>query len=325
MENNWKLNDSIPVSLSMEFTTFVVTGTITGKLPYLRGSFAGNFYLSGILPVLKGSFTGHQRYNTFSGRLPFLSGSIHGLTGEIGSFKGKIPFLEGTFGGKAHAIGNFSGRIPYFEGKFTGLSGSIGSFSGALPLLLTPSSFTDSHVRTGNFDIILPVLLGTFHGDVIPITFNRKAIVMHLFSHAVSEYKNYNFNSLAHFNGVFLGANEQGLFPLGGDDDLGIPIQSLIRTGVMDFVIKSIRNLPKEAWLAYRSAGEMAFGVEEDEHNNYEAILDEQAIGIAEVRAKLGKGYKGRFYRFTFKNLSGSDFDLESIRVLGQPIKRKVR
>jgi len=297
----------------------------SGTLPLLSGSFMGNLGFSGKLPLLQSSFTGFQRYSVISGRLPFLSGSIHGLTGEIGSFKGKVPFLKSGFGGFAHAIGNFSGRLPYFQGEFTGLSGSIGSFSGVLPLLLTPSSFIDYRNRTGSFKIVFPVLLGTFHGDVIPITFNRKAIVMHLFSHAVSEYRNYNFNSLVHFNGVFLGANERGLCILGGDDDLGIPIQSLIRTGVNDFVIKSIKNLPKETWLVYRSDGQMAFGVEEDEHDFYESILDEHAVGIAEVRATLGKGYKGRFYRFTFKNLGGADFDLESIRVLGQPIKRKVR
>jgi hypothetical protein len=303
----------------------------SGKIPLFKGSFMGNLVLSGKLPLIRTStgFTGFQRYNVVSGKLPFLLGSLHGKTGEIGSFKGKIPFLKTSgFNGLAHAIGTFSGRLSYFKGEFTGLSGSIGSFSGALPLILTPSSFIDNRNRTGSFSIVFPVLLGTFHGDIIPVTYNRKAIVMHLFSHAVSEYKNYNFNSLAHFNGVFLGANEKGLYPLGGDDDLGIPIQAFIRSGVIDFVMKSIRNLPKEAWVAYRSKGQMEFIVEEDEHNCYRHILDEQAIGIAEVRPggkSLGKGYKGRFYRFTFKNLGGSDFDLESIRVLGQPIKRKVR
>jgi len=303
----------------------------SGKFPLLSGSFMGNLGLSGKLPLLRTStgFTGFQRYNVISGRLPFLSGSIHGRTGEIGSFRGKIPFLKTSgFNGLAHAIATFSGKLPYFQGEFTGLSGSIGSFAGTLPLLLTPSGFIDNRNRTGSFAITFPVLFGTFHGDVIPITFNRKAIVMHLFSHAVSEYRNYNFNSLAHFNGVFLGASEQGLKILGGDDDLGEAIQAMIRTGVNDFVIKSIRNLPKEVWASYRSDGQMAFGVEEDEHNYYEHILDEQAIGIAEVRPggkSLGKGYKGRFYRFTWKNLGGADFDLESIRVLGQPIKRKAR
>jgi len=301
----------------------------SGRIPLFKGSFMGNLGFSGKLPLLKATFTGSQRYNHFSGRLPFLSGSLHGKIGEIGSFKGKIPFLKTSgFNGFANAIATFSGRLPYFKGEFSGLSGSIGSFSGTLPLILTPSSFIDNRNRRGTFGITLPLLLGTFHGDVIPITFNRKAIIMHLFSHAVSEYKNYNFNSLAHFNGVFLGGNEKGLYSLGGDDDLGIPIQSLIRSGVIDFVMKSIRNLPKEVWASYRSDGQMEFIVEEDEHHSFKHILDEQSIGIAEARPggkSLGKGYKGRFYRFTFKNLGGADFDLESIRVLGQPIKRKVR
>jgi hypothetical protein len=302
-----------------------VWGTFSGTLPLLSSSFMGNLDFSGKVPLLRSSFIGFQKINVFSGKLPFLSGSLYGLAGEIGSFRGDIPLLKSGFGGYAHAIGNFSGRLPYFQGELTGISGSIGSFSGVLPLLLTPSSFIDDRKRTGSFAILLPVLSGTLYGDVIPVTFNRKAIVMHLFSHAVSEYRNYNFNSLANFNRLFLGANEQGLYPLGGDDDLGLPIQALIRSGVNDFVIKSIINLPKETWICYRSDGQIAFGVEEDEHNYYEHILDEEAIGISEVRAKLGKGLKGRFYRFTFKNLGGADFDLESIRVLGQPIRRKVR
>jgi hypothetical protein len=152
-------------------------------------------------------------------------------------------------------------------------------------------------------------------------TFVRKVIVMHLFTHAVSHYENFNFNSLAHFKGLFLGANENGVYLLGGKDDLGVPIEADIRTGVHDLGKDGIITLPKEAWLSYRTDGQWEFDVQVEEGVSYPYIFERTHNRITEIRETLGKGLVERFYTFGLKNIDGSDGDIESLRILGNAIK----
>jgi hypothetical protein len=58
-----------------------------------------------------------------------------------------------------------------------------------------------------------------------------------------SQYEGFNFNSLALFNGVSLGANENGLFTLTGDTDNGVDIISYWRLIRTDF------GIPYSKWL----------------------------------------------------------------------------
>ncbi len=273
-------------------------------------------------PLTEASFTGHEWTAAVSVTLPLIELSISGLTGEIGQVKMKVPLVDVSIAGRTSVTGSVSVKLPLLSIGVNGYPGVIGSFSLILPLLTT--SWTEHPDRVGSFSITFPVVTPIFSGRIIPITFNRKAIVVNLDNRAVTEYKNYSFNSLMMFNGVLLGTNEQGLYILGGDNDLGTPIESYIQTGTYDLGERAIK-IPKEVWLTYRSNGDMDVEVKEDELNVYNYILDKVAIGIRECRAKFGKGLKGRFYRFGIKNLGGSSFDLQSFRVLAEIIRRKTR
>ena len=165
-----------------------------------------------------------------------------------------------------------------------------------------------------------------FHIKEIPVTFIRKAVVMHLFNYAVSEYKNYNFNSLMHVHGAFIGLNEDGVYLLDGNDDLGELIQARIKSGLEDFAAKGAITVPREAWLAYRSDNGLQLDVKVDEVTDLPSMFFAKVAGaITECRAKLGRGIKNRFFTWDLKNVGGSDFSLESLRILGDIIKRKTR
>ena len=165
-----------------------------------------------------------------------------------------------------------------------------------------------------------------FYIRELPITPIRKAIVMHLFNHAVSNYINFNFNSLFHFQGHFLGTNEQGVFLLGGDDDLGKQIQMEIQDGVRDLVKNGSITIPREAWLTYRSNDGMELDARFDEVADLPPLMfSKVASMIRETRAKFGRGIKARFLQWTIRNVQGSDCHLESLRILGDRIKRKTR
>ncbi len=180
-------------------------------------------------------------------------------------------------------------------------------------------------VFIGSGKFTFPNIVMSGYGILIPITVYRKTIVMPLSSYAVSHYVNFNFNSLAHFKEVFLGANEDGVFILGGKDDLGQPIQADVRTGIHDFAKDGIKTLPKEAWMIYRTNGQLELDIEVEENASYPYVFEKTSQRITEARKKLAKGFKERFYRFTLKNLAGSDFDLDSFRILGNAINLKRR
>lgn len=209
--------------------------------------------------------------------------------------------------------------------------GSIHGFSGILASLLAVES-GDTGIITLSPDTKL-ILAGVesldsvfLHVKVIPITFIRKAVVMNILNYAVSEYKNYNFNSLVYFNGVFLGINEEGIYPLDGNDDLGEPIQARIKSGVVDLGGKGAITIPREAWLSYRSDDSMQLDIKVDEVMDLPSMFfSKVSRAITECRTKLGRGIKGRFFTWDLKNVGGSDFSLESLRILGDVIKRKTR
>ncbi|MCK5611056.1 hypothetical protein KAR91_54790, partial [Candidatus Pacearchaeota archaeon] len=46
-----------------------------------------------------------------------------------------------------------------------------------------------------------------------------KTSVMNTENNAVTEYSNFDFNSMCEFNGVYLGGNSNGIFQMTGDTD----------------------------------------------------------------------------------------------------------
>jgi hypothetical protein len=249
---------------------------------------------------------------------------ISALTGEMGAIAIKEALQ--TFSGQGYSgvLGDLALRDPLMTVKMSGTSGAIGSIAIIDPIItIAIQDLPSSH---GALAIKDPLDIIWINGKEVPITYLRKAIVMHLFGHAVTEYKNFNFNSLAHFKEHFLGANENGLFILGGKDDLGVPIQADIRTGIHDLASDGVIKLPKEAWIGYRTNGQLELDIEVDENKApYPYTFDKTSQRITEARSTLGKGLKERFYTFILKNISGSDFDLESLRILGNVIGRKRR
>jgi len=265
--------------------------------------------------------------DTFDFRLPIPLPqlSVIGKVGEIGDLSFRVPFPEVSVTAKPEVIGTIHLKIAAFPRlAVTGKSGVLGEIEATLPF--PDVALVETPLVTGTIHITLPFPFMDMYGDVIPVTIIRKAIVMHLFNYAVSHYVNYNFNSLAHFNKVFLGANENGIYILDGNEDLGEKIEAEIGSGVSDLGGSGAISIPREAWLAYRSDGEMELDVKMDEHEDLPPITyDKIAHAIMDMRGKLGRGDKARFFTWKLKNVDGSDFSLESLRVLGDIIRRKTR
>jgi hypothetical protein len=157
-------------------------------------------------------------------------------------------------------------------------------------------------------------------------TFTRRAIVMNVSTHAVTHYENFNFNSITQFNGVLIGANENGVYLLGGDDDLGKYIESELTSGLYDLSEKAVKTAI-EGWVDGRfTQGGLDLKVRVDENGDPYSYPFVKFGNGREGRAKIGKGLnKHRFFAFSLKNKEGCDFDIESFRILGDVVGRKTR
>ena len=149
---------------------------------------------------------------------------------------------------------------------------------------------------------------------------SQKTIVMNTRNRAVTEYSNYAFNTFCCFNGIYLGASKDGVFELAGDDDNGVDIDAHIKTATADVGKDQPKKL-RDAWILARK-GLMTFKVIADENNEFTYNADVENSNIHEERVKIGRGIKGRGFSFILANVAGSDFDIDSISVLTDNIRR---
>lgn len=150
---------------------------------------------------------------------------------------------------------------------------------------------------------------------------------MNLSHFGVTEYSNFSFNSFCdyHESGLYLGASEDGIFLLDGDDDDGIGIHAAIQSGTEDLFEGYVKRM-REGFISKRG-GPLGIDIILDEGRlspitrEMESATDE----IHEERFKVPRGLKNRFASFIIRNLGGNKIDLDSFRVLLDEVKRKVR
>ena len=149
---------------------------------------------------------------------------------------------------------------------------------------------------------------------------SQKTIVMNTRNKAITEYTNYAYNSFCCFNGEYLGASKNGIFGLDGPDDNGTDIDAHIKTATADVGRGSPKKL-RDAWIVARK-GLMTFTVIADETNEFTYNADVVDSNLHEERVKVGRGIKGRGFSFILANVDGSNFDIDSISVLTDNIRR---
>jgi len=211
------------------------------------------------------------------------------------------------------------------------LSGSIISgevLSGAIEIPALGLVLTLGHQNRLAFTLDIPFIdpwleirgLPAF----VPI---RKGFVVNLAHFGVTEYSGYSFNSFCDYRGtgIYIGASEEGIFLLDGEDDNGVKINSVIHTGTEDLFDKVVKKL-REGWRVGRG-GPMSVQLILDEGRLDPVTLNMGTVRgtSGEERVKIPRGLKNRFASFVIRNLGGSDFDLESFRAMVDPITHRKR
>ncbi len=199
-----------------------------------------------------------------------------------------------------------------------------------LPLALGITIATVPPVISGSTVLLLPnqtmIVLESnlsLHAPSINITNDIKILVTNTRNFAISEYSNFTFNSMCLFNGKYLYAKADGIYEGGGNNDNGTQIDASYKSGVIDTYTTEVQRL-KDAYLSFRSDGDVQLFSVGDEINA-RAYFITTSVGstIHERRVKFEKGIKDRHFNIGISNVSGSTLEVDSIKVLTEPIRKR--
>lgn len=154
---------------------------------------------------------------------------------------------------------------------------------------------------------------------------NYLSLCLHIERLAASQYRNYNFNSLCEFNGVHLGAGENGISVLdSGDLDNTTKILAYLEFPTTDFGSENQKRI-RSFYLGYETDGELLLTVKDDDNNERSWIVQNIHGPDKQHSAKISgtRANKGRYWMIRIENLQGADFSLDSLSVLPILLNRK--
>lgn len=204
-------------------------------------------------------------------------------------------------------------------------SGTMGTIS-QIALSHRPRTIA-SLVLTPNFInaalLIPPQFLTALLIDTLPTQF--RTWVLNVRKQALTEYGNFQFNSMTEFRGRFLAAGPNGIVQLAAQDlDDAANIDATVVSATSDFGSSFNKRVPR-IYVGYKSTGDMEFHTITSQDGKRKYLLSRNGItDIQQRRVPVGRGPKARYWQFEFINRDGSDFLLESMMVYPEKYNRRI-
>lgn len=283
--------------------------------------------------------------------LPAFDLSATGLAGAVGTGDAQLPaftldaaaYQDATADGdltllpftlvataNGAVVADASITLPAFTLEAAALTGTVASADLQLPLYTLDAGGYYSAIGTA--DITLPafVIAGAngqegASGTSVPDTVVHTTVVVNTRLKGVTLYDGLEANSFAHFAGVTLAATANGIVALTGDTDRGEPIAAHMLAGTSTLGSEQFKQV-MSAYVGYRAGGPLELTLITDEHHEYVYRLEprQAAEDIHASRVKFGHGVKGRYWQWKLANVDGADFQLDTLRLMVQPLKRSV-
>jgi len=144
--------------------------------------------------------------------------------------------------------------------------------------------------------------------------FGSIAWVLNTQSGGISNYDNFGFHSVAYHDGKLYATSPEGIFELDADDDAGRKIDSLIKGGFLDFGTEQKKRI-SDIFVGY-TGGDLECEVETYDKQAYTYPMEyREADTPRNSRIKPGRGLSSSWWRFTFRNVNGADFQIHDIAV----------
>jgi hypothetical protein len=135
----------------------------------------------------------------------------------------------------------------------------------------------------------------------------------------ISEYDNYEFNSLTSYRGEFYGTSDSGLYKMGANDDAGVGITAELSSMMLDLGSSKMKRI-RSAYMGYTSDGELILKVRSvsdgllSEHW-YKASQVTSAAAPREGYTRVGQGLRSRYWQFELTNVDGADFEIDQLEL----------
>ncbi|MHC4310873.1 MAG: hypothetical protein ACYSW3_00195 [Planctomycetota bacterium] len=150
-------------------------------------------------------------------------------------------------------------------------------------------------------------------------------ICMELTGMRLSQYRNYNFNSMCKFGDAYLGANDLGIFVLdSGQTDAGTAIEAFFEIVTSDFGAVNQKRF-RSMYIGYEANGELVLTVKDDENNERAYTLEPIFADSSQHGQKvaIGRDGKGRYWMVRIDNVGGADFSVDRITAIPVLLGRK--
>lgn len=191
-------------------------------------------------------------------------------------------------------------------------------------VLIAYSETLDLHdAATTRQAMIVGVSESLILGEEYRVSGDMLAFVVNYKTQSVTQYSNYNFNSFAKFGRDYYGAADDGLYLLDGDNDNGVPIDADLVLGKLDFDSSLLKRLPV-MYLGIHTSGAMILRVTADTGETRDYLMDQTVDTLRTGRLELGRGVASRYWQFELKNVTGSDFTLDSMEFYPVTLTRRI-
>lgn len=140
---------------------------------------------------------------------------------------------------------------------------------------------------------------------------------------AGSFYENFKFNSFAKLGNNYYGMASDGIHLLTGENDNGVDINSMIKTGSDDYDDSTVKTIPV-IYASARSDKEMILNAKVDDNPAYDYTFIGKPGEIAPIRVKLGRGLKGRNWIIEIRNRDGAYIEIDQLDIPSVSTSRNV-
>lgn len=281
-------------------------------LPHISQSAAGGLAWSASLTFGKlTSATEDQGGYSVSSTFPILTSDGVMLTGGVGYAASVFPALVGLAEGERGGFA--SSTLPILASSAIGYAEVIFSPNTVFPHLQMAASV----------EAILTELFNVWVMDAV--------------SKGVSKYTDYHYNSFGKRDGVYFGANDNGIYRLDAETDSGVDIDAQLLFAPTGFYYEGADfGLSREEatkqkrsasiYLVCRNDGDLNLlvKVDEDKYRAYVVDSSSDPQGMHNRRIVPGRGLKGVLWQFGISNQNGADFELAAIKAYPIVLSRRV-
>jgi hypothetical protein len=275
--------------------------------------------------------------------LPLRTIDAAGVMGSIGVSTFTLPLRTLDADGVVSIFASASFQLLLRSLSASGIHGVIATTEFTTPLRTLEAQGYAGIIATSSFDLLLrtleargyPQLTGTA-AFTLPLRYldasvlaavaqNYRAWVVNTRTGAMTEYGNFNFNSIVRFGERYLASGPNGLFVLGGEDDYGTDISALIRTGLNDYGNSMLKRIPR-IYVSGEFDDDVLFSTisTEDGKRTYR-LVDNEVTGEQQRRVPVGRGPKSARWQLEVQNVDGGKMGISKILVYTQTLRRRIQ